>query len=92
MQVALLLIKYVSIQHLCMESCLGILPDAAAALHVICIVHTPSHHYGAHMQCSTSDSQLKWLSELTSWLRLVRLLRLYPLLRSLVVLSLTVRL
>jgi hypothetical protein len=34
---------------------------------------------------------LKWLSELTSWLRLVRLLRLYPLLRSLVVLSLTVR-
>ena len=41
--------------------------------------------------CSTPDSKFKWLSELTSWLRLVRLLRLYPLLRSLVVLSLTVR-
>lgn len=38
---------------------------------------------------STPDSKLKWLSQFTSWLRLVRLLRLYPMLRSLVVLSLT---
>lgn len=40
----------------------------------------------------TQDGPLNTLSDVTAWVRLVRMFRLFPLLRSLVVLSLTVRL